>query len=94
MSSSSKLCSDAEEEEEVELREVLDVCESYVSDVVEDISACWVVLGVGKWTLDSTFVNVEKTKAFRAKPHGAAGDCRCQFAALNLIHNVSEVRVV
>jgi hypothetical protein len=89
MSSSTKLCSD--EEEEVELREVIDVCES---DVSEDIACRWVVLGVGKYALDWTFVNVEKTKAFRAKPCGAAGDCRCQFAALNLIHKASEVRVV
>jgi hypothetical protein len=64
---------------------------TYVS---EDIVCRWVVLGVGKGALDWTFVNVENTKAFRAKPYGAAGDCRCQFAALNLIHKASEVRVV
>ena len=89
MSSSTKLCSD--EEEEGELREVLGVCGSYVP---EDISARWVVLDVGKSALDWTFVDVEKTKDFRATPYGAAGDCRCQFAALNLIHKASEVRVV
>jgi hypothetical protein len=77
-----ELGSDAEEED-VESPEVIDLCESHVS---EDILARWVVLFVGKWTLDSTFVNVENTKAFRAKAYGAVGDCRCQLAALNLIH--------
>ena len=84
------LGNDAEEEDD-DSPEVIDLCESYVS---EDILVRWVVLGVGKWTLDSTFVNVENTKAFRAKAYGAAGDCRCQLAALDLIHKASEVRVV
>jgi hypothetical protein len=90
MSSSTKLFSD-EGEEEGELREVIGVCESYVP---EDIAARWVVLDVGESALDWTFVDVEKTKAFRAKPYGAAGDCRCQRAALDLIHKASEVRGV
>ena len=58
MSSSTKLCSD--EEEEGELREVIVVCESYVP---EDIAARWVVLDVGESALDWTSVDVEKTKA-------------------------------
>ena len=84
------LGSDAEAEYD-DSPEVIDLCGSHVS---EDILARWVVLDVGKWTLDSTFVNVENTKDFRAKAYGAAGDCRCQLAALNLIHKASEVRVV
>ena len=77
------------EEEEGDSPEVIDLCGSYVP---EDILARWVVLDVGKWTLDSTFVNVENTKAFRSKAYGAAGDCGCQRRALNLIHKTSEVR--
>ena len=88
MSSSMGECSGAEEEED-DASEVIDLCGSHVS---EDILARWVVLDVGKWTLDSTFVNVENTKAFRSKAYGAAGDCGCQRRALNLIHKTSEVR--
>ena len=60
----------------------------------EDIAARWVVLDVGKSALVRTSVDAEKTKAFRAKPYGAVGDCRCAFAALNYIHKSSEVRAV
>jgi hypothetical protein len=77
------------DEEEHDVSEVIDLSESHVS---EDILARWVVLDVGKGTLDSTFVNVEHTKAFRSKAYGAAGDCGCQLRALNLIHKASEVR--